>query len=408
MKILIITNKLPYPPKDGGSIATFNLAWALADFASVDVLAINTSKHYFDVSKIPEHITRKLNFYAHFADTSINLFKLLKNLLFSKLPYNAERFILKDFEEKIIDLLQKNQYDIIQLEGLYVLPYIPTIRKYSKALVAYRAHNVEFFIWQRYAKQTKNLLKKIYLKNLTKRLKTFEISFLNTYDILVTISDNDKQILELLGNKTPTVTIPVGFDFSFLDNYLNTEVNFFSLFFIGALDWQPNIDGLKWFIKNCWPQISIAFPELKFYIAGRNASKQFVKFLRKYKNIIFEGEVPDSKAFMADKAIMIVPLFAGSGMRVKIIEAMAMGKTIVSTSIGAEGINCQPDKNIFIADTPNDFVDNLIYLLINTKKIQEVGLEAKIFVLNNFDNPKLAGKLFRFYCEQFNNSLLGC
>jgi len=123
MKILIITNKLPYPPKDGGAIATLSLALGLSNYANeIDLLAINTSKHFFNINKISLEVRNKINFYDVFLNTDLNLIDLILNFFFSKKPYNAVRFISKEFEQKIIELTNKKQYDIIQFEGLYVLP----------------------------------------------------------------------------------------------------------------------------------------------------------------------------------------------------------------------------------------------------------------------------------------------
>ncbi len=403
MKILIITNKLPYPPKDGGAIATFYLADSLAHYADkVDILAINTNKHYFDISKIPQKVTEKIKFYDVYKNTDIKFGGLLKNLFFSKLPYNAERFIFDEFKQKIVEILQTNSYDIIQFEGLYVLPYLDIVKSKSSALAVYRAHNVEHEIWERTLKQTHNLIKKYYLKILTKRLKKFEQNHINKYDLLVPITERDDKKLSELGNTKPQIVIPTGITaekYNIINNIVCQEN---TIFHIGALDWSPNQEGLLWFLDNCWDKILQKKPDVKFFIAGRNAPQWLIDKFKK-KNVEYIGEVDDAQKFILSKQIMIVPLLSGSGMRIKIIEGMALGKTIVTTTIGVEGINAENEKEIIIADSAEKFIDNIIYLFENQMFIDNLGENAKRFIRKNFDNNVIAKKLFEFYEQNIKN-----
>ncbi|MBN2893370.1 MAG: glycosyltransferase family 4 protein [Bacteroidales bacterium] len=397
MRILIITNKLPYPPKDGGAIATFSLAENLSEIVEkIDVVAINTSKHYFDIKNIPADFTEKISFFDFFLNTDIKVLKLLVNFLFSSLPYNAERFINKGFEDKIIELLSINKYDVVQFEGLYVLSYLKTVRKFSNALISYRSHNIEHEIWQRTLDQTKGFFKRFYVKILTKRLKKFELSFINSYDLIVPITNRDSEKFEEFGNKKPSLTIPTGV---IIENYKSTEIlpEKNSVFHIGALDWSPNQEGLLWFIDNCWPIVIAQKPEVKFYIAGRNAPKWFISKMKLQKNIVFVGEVDDAQQFINSKQIMIVPLLSGGGMRIKIIEGMALAKAIVTTSIGIEGIPANNNEQVVIEDNSEQFAQRIIELINQPQKAVEIGNSAKIFVSENFDNFAIAKKLYGFY-----------
>lgn len=390
---------MPYPPKDGGAIATFSLAKNLAKLANVSIFAMNTSKHYFEVEKIPPQIRQQINFYTSFVDTDIKITKLLINLLFSKLPYNAERFLDLDFEAKLINLLTNTEFDIIQFEGLYVLPYLKLVKHLSNALTSYRAHNIESEIWQRNLKTIGNPLKKFYLKILVSRLKKFEQSFINQYDILLPITDRDKlQFEQVLNNKKPALTVPTGVN---IDEYPQAElINDETVFFIGALDWIPNQQGLLWFVDFCLDDLINQKPTAKLIVAGRNAPKWLVEKLKQHKSITFLGEIDDAKSFMLQNNVMIVPLFSGGGMRIKIIEAMAYGKAIVTTTIGAEGINARNKENIFIADKPSTFVNYIVHLLENGNLRQKIGENARAFILQNFDNFAIAKKLYEFYSQQ--------
>ncbi len=396
---------MPYPPKDGGAIATFSLAYSLSNFAEIHILAINTPKHYFDVTKIPENITKKIKFHTVFVDTDIKITNLVKNLLFSKLPYNAERFINREFENKIIDILSKEKFDIIQCEGLYVLPYVEKIREYHKNLISYRAHNIESEIWQRTTELQTNPLKKTYLRNLTRRMVRFEQNLINKYNILIPITDRDKEILnKKFGNQKPAITIPTGVNINEYPTNEKPKKN--TLFYIGALDWMPNQEGLRIFFDKIWKKILEKNPEVKLYIAGRNAPKSLENSIKQQKNVFFLGEVEDAKKFMLSYETMIVPLYSGSGMRIKIIEAMAMAKPIVTTPIGAEGIGAENTKNIFIAQNHQEFIEFTNNLISNKKISLSVGTNARLFVTEKFDNFAIAKRLFDFYNKHLTNKNL--
>lgn len=395
MKILQLTNKPPYPDRDGGAIAVLSLTRGLARRGhEVTVLSMNTLKHHTDAGQLPEDLRILADF--RFADVpaAISPFAAARNLLFSKLPYNVVRFVSMEYKKALINLLKEKSFELIQLEGLYLCPYIPVIRQYSNAKVAYRAHNIEYEIWDRTAALSGGL-KKWYISNLARRIKKFEISWLNRYDLLVPITHRDGEILNRLGNIRPWHVSPTGIDKIVLTGS-QTLTEYPSLFHLGSLEWSPNQEGLLWFLRYCWPSLHARWPELKFYVAGRNAPGWLIKKLN-LPGIVFEGEVPDAFLFMKSKAVMVVPLQSGSGMRIKIIEGMALGKAIVSTSIGAEGLGVEDGKNIMIADHPEGFISAIETLLTNKELFNSIGRESQLFIDKNFDNLALAGQLAQFY-----------
>ncbi|MFQ3579077.1 MAG: glycosyltransferase family 4 protein, partial [Bacteroidales bacterium] len=286
--------------------------------------------------------------------------------------------------------------DIIQIEGLYLCPYIPIIRSISNATIAYRAHNIEHQIWQRSIKGFKNPLKKLYIHHLTQRLQKFEINCLNSYDCLVPISQCDAERLQTMGNIKPLHVTPTGSPQSKIASYIPEPIGK-TLFHLGALDWYPNQEGLLWFFDNVWSKLLQKYPKLYFYLAGRNAPQWFNEKIDKYPNIENFGEIDNPQDFIRNYAIMVVPLLSGSGMRIKIIEGMAAGKAIVTTSIGCEGINVTNGKNIFIADTPEGFAEAIIKLIENPQLILDIGTHAKQLVETQYDSTKLAENLLNFY-----------
>ncbi len=396
MKILQITNKVPYPENDGGAIACMNMLRGLhSNGNKVTLLSMVTLKHPVALEDIPTEVKSIADIHLVAVPAPITILGGLKNLLFSRLPYNAQRFIDKTFREKLVNLIQQQPFDLIQFEGLYVCPYIHIARENTTAKIVYRAHNIEHEIWERTARITKGI-KKWYLRNLSKRIRRFEGSFINKYDLLVPITSRDGDMLNRMGNTKPVQVSQTGIDVSKFTANKSGSVEYPSLFHIGALDWSPNQEGLIWFLENCWPAILKQKPEIKFYIAGRKAP-EWLKSKLVQPNIFFEGEVDDAHEFMRAKAIMIVPLLSGSGMRIKIIEGMALGKTIVSTSIGTEGINTSHNMDILIADNAKEFIHSVLQAAKNKSMFEEIGKNAHKFIHENFNNLVITEQLANFY-----------
>jgi glycosyltransferase involved in cell wall biosynthesis len=398
MNILLLANKLPYPARDGGSLATLNMASGLAGCGcTVTLLAVNTSKHYFPAEQIPASITAKIRFRTALADTRIKPFRLLRNLLFSRYPYNAERFISETILTMLGQILDEQTFDVIQLEGPYLFYCLPLIRKKSKALISLRAHNIEHELWMRNALNSRNFFTRRYFRLLSGRLHKLETDLLEWVDALVPISGRDASVFASSGVRCPVYTATFGLNVS--DYPITEPPPVFSLFFLGALDWRPNAEGLEWFIKHAWPLIKARFPETRFYIAGRNAGKYYRKKSRD-KNIVLAGEVDNASRFMSEHPVMIVPLLAGSGIRVKILEGMAMCRVVITTNTGLEGINARDGQEVLIANDPDTFVSAISKLESDPELLLTIGSNARKFVIENFDNLAVCQGLVNFYKEQ--------
>lgn len=400
MKILQVCSKIPFPPKDGGSIAMDILTHGLINAGNtVDVLSVNTSKHFININDVDLNYRNKTNYRVVFIDTSIKPLDAFVNL-FSNKSYNISRFYSLDFEEALIELLQSKEYDIIHLETLWVTPYVDVIRKYSKAKIVLRSQNIEFMIWERLAEDTQNPIKKMYLKLLAKRLKTYEYDVLNKFDAIATITELDTVVYKKMGCTLPIIHVPFGID---LEKYKIDVSNLEkpSVFHIGAMDWRPNADGIDWFLKSIWLKVQSKNLAIKLYLAGRNMPEWLLQF--KMENVVVLGEVTDSHEFINSKSIMIVPLTSGGGMRVKIIEGMAFGKTIISTSIGAEGIEYENGKNILIADTEKEFEETILKCLHDQKFSDTIGKNARTLAETKYDNQLICNKLSDFYKNLLNS-----
>jgi len=395
MKILQICNKTPYPPKDGGSLVSWMLVKGLVSQGDlVHILTINTQKHHVENPQIPSHIRNKVSISSIQTDTDIKLLDLIQNLLFSGLPYNIERFWCERFNDELISILNKHQFDLVLMEGLPLALYISTIRHHFMGKLLMRAHNVEYKIWKGLAENTSNPLKRCYYSLLASRIKKFESSCLQEYDALISITDADSKCFRKMDYKGPLFTYPFGLD---PKEYL-PETNpgkIENILFIGALDWFPNIHGLKWFVTKVWPELRNTFPELILHIAGRNPSRQVLEMLSA-PGVQIHGEVEDSGEFLRLGQIMIVPLFSGSGLRVKILEGMAAGKVILATSSALSGIPAENKKHLFVEDTVPGFIHQIGALINKPSLAEAIITNARSFIRKNYDIFVLSKKLSHF------------
>ncbi|MCB0524528.1 MAG: glycosyltransferase [Lewinellaceae bacterium] len=392
MRILQLCNKFPYPLKDGAAIASTYLARAYAELGhDIDLLSMNTSKHWFDTDTLPRDFNHYTDIHTVFIDNRIRPLPALLNL-FSKKSYHIQRFEDIAFYEKLKQVLHQKHYDVVQLESLYLAPYISTIREFApNSLVVLRAHNVEHEIWERVA-QNSRPLKKWYLNKITPRLKDYEKIRLNDCDLVVAISNRDAEAFELMDLKRPATVAPIGID---CNDYQPADHSFekpLSLSFIGSLDWMPNQEGLKWFLDEVWqPLLAPKFPTLQFHIGGRSAPK-WLKELN-MERVVFHGEVPCSRDFLNEHSVMIVPLLSGGGMRAKILEGMALGKVVLSTDIGMEGIHGQDRKHFLLANEPAQWLEAIEYCDQHTSRLPKIGQAAREFCIQHFDNLEIGRKL---------------
>lgn len=404
MRILQLTKKFPYPIKDGEVIGIINLTIGFHYHGhTVDVLSLNTNKHYFDPQKLPESVAHIANFISVDINTDIKVKDAFLNL-FSNKSYNVERFYSRKYESQLYKILTETEYDFILLEGIYLMRYINTIRKAQKdsetnrkTPVVQRPQNVEYIIWNRLANSETNILKRLYLRLLAKRIKRFELSMMNKADLFIPVSQTDLDIFKSFGCKIPSIAIPTGYMFNELPE-TDTSKESNSIGFIGGLDWLPNREGVEWFLNNVWSIVLDKVPNAQFYLAGRNFPDELKK--RKDIGLHIVGEVEDAQQFVCSHAISIVPLFAGSGMRVKIVEAMAWSRAIVSTSVGAESIAYTHDKNILIADTAETFAASIVKILKSPEIRLSLGINARKLILEKYDNRVISKAIIDFVKQQ--------
>lgn len=357
------------------------------------LLCFNTSKHYISEDNLPESFKNFGQLVTYDIQTDIRKRDAFRNL-FTDESFHISRFDHDGFREFLRGFLAGKDFDVVQFDGLQTSVYVDVFREcLPEAKLVLRQHNVEHMIWSRMADHS-SYPKKSYLNLLAKRLKAYELEVLQRFDAIVPITDVDAEFFKACGCEE-MFTSPTGVDMDlFQPDFQKEEEG--SVFHLGSLNWMPNQQGVKWFLEEIWPEIRSRNPELKFYIAGIDVPEDIQSWDGK-ENIYVLGKVPDAVEFMNSKAVMVVPLKSGSGMRIKVIEGMALGKAIVSTSIGAEGIDVKKGEDLKIADTKEAFVDEVLSLAGSKSDRQKVGASAIQLVSQKYSNYSRIGELLEYY-----------
>ena len=358
----------------------------------VKVLAVNNEKYNVTEADIPDDYRKKTDIELFDVDLRVRPLKALLNL-FTKKSYHVERFISKEFKSRLAELLEKEHFDVVQLEMLFMAPYVETIRQHSKAMIVLRAHNVEHKIWERIAKETKFFLKRWYINHLASTLRDYELSALETVDGIAAITRKDAAYFRKYCSK-PVIDVPYGV---YPEEFTpKSEIEGKPKFYhIGSMNWMPNEEGIRWFIEEVLPKTVEKVPDFVYHLAGRNMPEWLTALKNPYVNVV--GEVPDAKAFVAENDVAIVPLLAGSGIRIKIIESMAMGKTVITTRVGAEGILYDEEVNLIIAENIAKMVEAIRAINENPQIAVKIGQAARKLVEETYDNRKIIARLLMFY-----------
>lgn len=393
MKILQLCNKPPFPSVDGGCIAIKNISLGfLSNKVDLSIISIATEKHPFLEVDFPDGFIEKTNYKSVFIDTRVNIIDAFSALVTSD-NYNVSRFFSADFDKVLQKTLEKDTFDIIHLESLFLTPYLHTIKKFSKAKIVLRSHNLEHLIWERLANLEGNKAKKVYLKHLASRLKKYEKQVLNDVQAIAAISSEDTNRYNQFKCKVPLKTSPFGIDLELYSPVYSKPKGSLKIFHIGSMDWSPNIEAVNWFLDDVFPKLSKLNCQLS--LAGKNMPKYILK--QETDKLKVTGYVNSAIEFIAENDVMVVPLLSGSGMRIKIIEAMAMGKTVITTKIGLEGIIAEHGKHVLVADTAKEFKKEIEKLIKNPELVETIGRNARSLIENYYDNKVISKELLTFY-----------
>jgi polysaccharide biosynthesis protein PslH len=397
MRILQICHKIPFPLKDGGALALYYSALGLVNQgADLKILAVNATRDPVDINCIPPDFRAKTRLECVEVDTRIKPLQAMVNLL-SRRSYFAERFLSGKFMDALARILAREEFDIIQLEHVYLCLYLDTIREHSKAKVVLRPQNVENKVWGSYARNQVDPVAKTWLRIATRRLLRFEVQAAKNVDGIISISAADEKTFREYAPGTPLVTVPIGYDLSVISKYDGQkQFSRFPVFYhLGSMDWLPNREGIKWFIEEVIPEIRKEYSGFVLRIAGKKMPRWLYE--SNCPNLVVDGEVPDAGKYHEDKSILIVPVLSGGGLRAKIIEGMAFGKVIISTTRGAEGIPYTDGKNILIADTKEDFAQQVWKCRDSRELCMEIEKNAQQLARENYDYTRTGKSMMRFY-----------
>jgi polysaccharide biosynthesis protein PslH len=393
VRILQLCNKPPYPAVDGGTKAMHSITMGLLEAGhGVKVLCIATPKHPLDLKALPAEYRERTAIEGLFTDTSVNIVDAFTDLVTAD-NYNISRFFSPDMDIRLIRLLTNESFDVVLLESLFMTPYLPTIRRYSNAPIVLRSHNLEHVIQERIANGEKNVFKKPYRRFLAKQLKTYEMAVLARVDGVAAITPGDAEHFGDYGSGTPITTIPFGVD---MEQYPSSQPVGTPIFFhLGSMDWLPNEEGIRWLLSHVWPRVIKAHPHAQLHLAGNKMPKDLL--LAKEPGLTVTGRVDDADDYMAQRHVMVVPLLSAGGMRVKIIEGMAMGKCVISTSVGAEGIACTDGEDILIANTAAAMAERIGDLMEQPDRIATIGTKARKLVRDHYANERISKDLIAFF-----------
>lgn len=362
MKVLFITTQLPYPPISGGVIKTFRFIEYLAQKCDLTVIAPLKNDEQKHVDAFLEKTNIKDCFFI-----PLNIKRGIYSLIMSYckgMSLNMFRNYHDEIKEKVSELIQGK--DIIIVDHYEMFQYVP---EGFTGKVILHEHNAEFILWKRLSEIEKNPFKKLIIKLESNRVKKHEIEFCNKSD-LIWAAPNDIEKLKKASSKPCrfSPTYHLGDDEMLQMDNLSFDQTQKIILYVGTLNWEANVNGLVWFIKESWPVIQKQMPEVKLFIVGKNPDKRIVSLAKKDTQIELKGFVKDLEPLFQRSRITIAPLLFGSGIKVKVLNSMYRGIPMVTTSLGVEGIEGLTKNHIATADNPILFAEECLSLLENKEK----------------------------------------
>lgn len=381
MRILFLTNLLPYPLDNGGKIKTYNILETLSEKGDIDLFCYYENDDELKYEKELKTICKSINYFKKPLTTNNNISymkKVAAKSLISKLPMTVFKYYDDKMKEKLSEYIECNNYDYIYIDHLQLAVYIDLFLS-NKSKIILDQHNCESVIMKRRFDKEKSFLKKMFFYFEYMKLKSFEKKCLNIVNRVIVLSEEDKKemikISKAPSDKFYIIPIPVTIDYV---KNRNTKVkDKIKLLFLGTMSWYPNSHGILWFLKQVIPLMNQKYIDYELYIVGKSPGKDIIEESRKYDNIHITGYVNDTNDYIEICDAMVVPLFIGSGMRVKILEALGKALPIITTQIGLEGIKAQDEKEILIANNAVEFI-KCIQKLYNEEmynNLQTNGLE---------------------------------
>lgn len=384
--ILLLTPQLPYPPHQGTSLRNWHILRGLALSHSVRLLSFVEPDQVTDAAAIQPlldvcHTVRTVPVPQR--DITLRL----RQLLTTRLPDMAHRLYAPAFAVALRQWLTETHFDIVQVEGIELVRYMNVIREASlTSRILFDDHNAETELQRRNfwtdVKRPGRWPAAAYSFVQTYRLRRFESWAMRQADWVVAVSDEDARQLQKLAPEKPVAVIPNSIDTEVYQDSLSAQQvpanQSFDLVFTGKMDYRPNVDAVLWFVEAIWPQIRAARPQTTLAIVGQKPHERLLS-LGQQSGITLTGWVDTVQPYLAGAGLCLMPFRVGSGTRLKLIEAMAAGKAIVSTTVGAEGFPVQSGREIVLADSPGEFAQVVLALLADEEERARLGAAARQF-----------------------------
>ena len=391
MRILFLSPTLPFPLTDGGRIRVYNLLKQIAQNNDVTLLALETQATDKNSIANVEQLGVKVHL-VQYASTLPPLSpKTFISAVFKKQPITVARYDVPVYRRKFKELLTAETFDIVHYE-MFHTAQLHTETDLPSVL---SLQNVDSAIWHRLQSETENLFYKCAYWSQQRAFQRYERVLSPKFDVVTCTSEVDAAVFERYCAEDTVKVIPNGVDVTHFSPDHASEDSA-HLIYIGSMDWYPNEDAVSFFAEEILPQIQTDVPDVKFTIVGGNPSER-VQRLADMESVIVTGRVPEIKPYFAEATVFVVPLRIGSGTRLKILEALAMGKAVVSTTVGAEGLALRDGEEILIADEPDTFANAVTRLLTDRELRQKIGANGRVRVEQDYDWRSIAEKLHKVY-----------
>ena len=388
MKILMITSYLPYPLFGGGEVRTYNLLKRLSKKHEITLIAYkrssNTDNDINEVKKVCKDII------------VLNKDKTwtLKNILrtgFSTMPLLLTVYHSRKDIKAIQNIIRQNTFDLIHVEPFYIMHNIPQTR--TPILLV--EHNIEYLVYRRYVNHFPLLPLRPLLHLDVGKMKEWEKVMWTRADRVAVVSALDKKIIEETGVKNVAI-IPNGVDLSYFKYSQESSTNPIpTVLYVGNMRWFENRDAVNYLLMQIWPNIKAQVPQARLLIVGREADKHFSS--REDKSIKIYANVPDIRKFYQEATCLLAPIRKGGGTKYKILEAMASGLPVITTSIGVEGLEIENNREAKIAETPTDLANATCEILIDKEQSKSLAKNARELIENKYSWDSIAEKLNILY-----------
>jgi sugar transferase (PEP-CTERM/EpsH1 system associated) len=396
VRILWLKTELLHPVDKGGKIRTYNMLKELKRDHHITYLTLDDGSADREARERADEYCHELVCVPHQQREKFSkgfYVELLFNLA-SRFPYAVKKYESAAMREQIIKRTQQS-IDVVICD--FLAPAINVPQSLSCPSILFQ-HNVEAMIWKRHFEVQSNAAKKVYLRDQWRKMKIFEEQTCRRFDTVIAVSKEDRDQMRKEYGVTAVFEVPTGVDTDFFTPSGTQKIEPHNVVFTGSMDWLPNEDAIRYYTEQIQPIVRRSLPNATLTVVGRNPYPSLLELSRRDSSIIVTGRVDDVRPHMERAAAYVVPLRIGGGTRLKIYEAMAMEKPIVSTTVGAEGLPVTHGKELCIADTPETFAAAVVNLLTNPEAARKLGQESARVVRERFGWNGVA-KRFAEICE---------